>query len=819
MKLRIAFTFTLVIFLFNSLYPQPTVNSITLPDKNGGMPFGIYSCQYSPINNTLYLGGAYFIFAIDGVTDQTIARIPISGAASKMLWIPGENKIISAGSKFITIINCASNTVSKTINVDDGGNFPDCLEYNPVNKRVYTSYFDSLDIYVIDIVRDSIITKIHTPERFSKIAWNASDSLLWWAKGNRIRRYNCSTNTLKDSMWINDVELSEIECNTTSHKMYFSDGYGRILIKDTSSITFCNVGITPSGLIWNAANNKLYCGGNGKIIVIDGVTNNVIKTISLSSSPVKLFWNSSSNKVYSINYYDGYTYYMTVINGLTDSVITTLPLTNASNDPLKIDLCANNLNNKVYYPVNVYNRLMIINDINNIVLKEITLGANSYSLAWNTAYNKLFSIIYSTSFNPEDGSLPGYVSIIDGTSLLLEATIQVGNNPLGIAQNTIYNTIYCVNAGSNNISVIDAGTNQVSNTIPVGGRPKSILWNPAVNKIYTANSDSGTVTVINGASNTRLATVTTGTNPSVLALNSTNNKIYCGFLLKDSIAVIDGFTNMTTKKIKTGNAAAILLWNSAGNKIYSSQKWNNGGVSIIDGVTDTLIISYPIPWISNVTCNTTNNKVYCGSQTEGVIIIDGSTNQITDTLQFGYSIKTGPVYWHSIDNQLYCYCYDNITYNGWLYVVDGASDSLVTVIPLGRSYYPSFYGTPFASDIQRGRIFLGDAYSRILVIDPHPTGLISEKDKKVPGKFLLEQNYPNPFNPSTSIKFEIPRECIVTLKIFNMLGEEVSQLYSGKPGIGVHTINWDAGNYSSGVYIYRLKAGDFIQSKKMMLIK
>lgn len=90
--------------------------------------------------------------------------------------------------------------------------------------------------------------------------------------------------------------------------------------------------------------------------------------------------------------------------------------------------------------------------------------------------------------------------------------------------------------------------------------------------------------------------------------------------------------------------------------------------------------------------------------------------------------------------------------------------------------------------------------------------------------FHLYQNYPNPFNPSTSVKFSVPSEGLVTVKVHDMLGQEVTTLFSENVSAGVHTLNWNGkdsyGNdVSSGSYICKLTAGDFSQSVKMILMK
>ena len=86
-------------------------------------------------------------------------------------------------------------------------------------------------------------------------------------------------------------------------------------------------------------------------------------------------------------------------------------------------------------------------------------------------------------------------------------------------------------------------------------------------------------------------------------------------------------------------------------------------------------------------------------------------------------------------------------------------------------------------------------------------------------EFALEQNFPQPFNPGTTIQFSIPHESHVTLKIYNLLGQEVQTLVNGTRRAGTYDVQFDAGKLSSGVYFYTLQAGAFVQTKKMLVIK
>lgn len=105
-----------------------------------------------------------------------------------------------------------------------------------------------------------------------------------------------------------------------------------------------------------------------------------------------------------------------------------------------------------------------------------------------------------------------------------------------------------------------------------------------------------------------------------------------------------------------------------------------------------------------------------------------------------------------------------------------------------------------------------------------PTDVTEGKPHTLPDMYRLSQNYPNPFNPETQIEFSLAQQCFVTIKIFNILGQRVKQLVSEQLPVGKWTVCWDGkddkGNdVSSGIYFYRLQAGEFVQTKKMLLLK
>ena len=96
---------------------------------------------------------------------------------------------------------------------------------------------------------------------------------------------------------------------------------------------------------------------------------------------------------------------------------------------------------------------------------------------------------------------------------------------------------------------------------------------------------------------------------------------------------------------------------------------------------------------------------------------------------------------------------------------------------------------------------------------------VDERTSEIPQKFSLEQNYPNPFNPSTKISYSIPQKSFVTIKVFDLLGSEISQLINEEKETGRYELDFNAVDLSSGVYFYKIEVGDFSEIKKMVLLR
>ena len=109
-------------------------------------------------------------------------------------------------------------------------------------------------------------------------------------------------------------------------------------------------------------------------------------------------------------------------------------------------------------------------------------------------------------------------------------------------------------------------------------------------------------------------------------------------------------------------------------------------------------------------------------------------------------------------------------------------------------------------------------YNNVYQIDSTYTSVV-DKHLSVPSNYLLYQNYPNSFNPTTVVKYQIPELSFATLKVYDVLGKEIATLVNEEKAAGTYAVEFDATSIPSGIYFYKLQAGNFVETKKMILMK
>ncbi len=229
------------------------------------------------------------------------------------------------------------------------------------------------------------------------------------------------------------------------------------------------------------------------------------------------------------------------------------------------------------------------------------------------------------------------------------------------------------------------------------------------------------------------------------------------------------------------------------NTVISNQATSGGGINV--RISSTVYLMNTIVWGNQATN-------YAGIQRE-----DGTVNAAYCDIQGG---------WNGTGNLNA----DPLFMNDKYHLAD-ASPCIDTGNPDAAYNDPENASNPgFALYPARGTVrndigaFGGPGANRTITAIKHDRST----NEAQPNTFALFQNYPNPFNPATTIEFALPKSAFVTLKVFNLLGE-VATLVAEQRTPGIHKLNWDARGLASGVYLYRLEAGEFVQSKKLILMR
>src|ERR1035438_9467071 len=306
------------------------------------------------------------------------------------------------------------------------------------------------------------------------------------------------------------------------------------------------------------------------------------------------------------------------------------------------------------------------------LLATVPVGQDGFYLAANPVTNKIYVVNYCGN-DPSCGTTtPGTVTVINGLTNTVDATITVGGHPTFVMINPLTNKLYVPNRRDNTVSVINGATNAVINTISVGSHPTYGDINILTNRIYVVDGGNGqgtTMDVIDGHADTVVTRVTVGNYPQGAAVNPVTNKIYVSnFCGSDStcqsngtVTVIDGATNTVTATVTVGVAAQVIFADAATNKVWvlnlcgssltclADPNGNGnyvGSVTQIDGATLATATANTGKGAGALAYNPVANKAYVSNSTDNTeTFIDGVT-LATQTVNVGltpYDVEVNPV--------------------------------------------------------------------------------------------------------------------------------------------------------------------------------
>ena len=326
-------------------------------------------------------------------------------------------------------------------------------------------------------------------------------------------------------------------------------------------------------------------------------------------------------------------------------------------------------------------------------------------------------------------------------------------------------------------------------------------------------------------------------------LRSTNNGT--SWTLLDS-----GVTNLFITCLALSGSNLFAGDGQSGNGVFLSTNNGTSWTAVDSGLTNTWVFSLAVSPTGNGATN-----IFAGTQNGGVFL---STNNGKSWTLPSTLLSDEIVYALGVEGiNLFAATGEGVflsTDNGTSWAATGltnANVSSLAISPNGAGGTNIFAGTIYTG-VSNGGIFLstdnGTSWSAVntgltntnisslamsetdLYAGTNGSGTwkrplsemitaVKESKSELPTTYSLSQNYPNPFNPSTTISFALPSRSFVSLKVFDILGRDVSTIVSGELQAGTYTRQWNAANMASGVYFYRIESGSFTDVKKMILLK
>jgi YVTN family beta-propeller protein len=676
----------------------------------------------NPVTNKIYAlrdstnGGTGFT-VVDGATNAS-TFIETNKRAVQAAVNPVTNKIYIANQdpnpspgNNLTIVDGATNAVTGvTLGVNPCG-----VAVNPVTNKIYVASKGSGQLWMIDGATNAT-SSVAVGVNPCAVAVNPSTNKVYVANNGTNNITSDSSLTVVDGATLSVLatlptghQPAGVAVNPATNRIYVTSDHEGTSVIDGAADTVIASGIAPStasgAVIANPANNKIYVanlgfpgtvGFHGDVTLIDGATN-AATSITAGSNPFQLELDTATNTVYvmpggsnsgGIVTIDGDT---NVAAGSTGPIwpagIAINPVTNRLyvtqlvSDPMYV------IDENTYATTtiaSVSGALTVVNPVTGNVYAQagngtavidsatdtVTMLTNPCPAAVNAATNRLYA-----PFGP------GTIRVTDGATNAFVADINLGggNYPV-VAVNEVTNRIYATQgisslpSGGNVLKVIDGVTNTVIATVTIGDGAISMDIDRATNKIYIANILNGTVSVVDGATNA-VTTIQNGGRPEArLAVNPATNKIYVANNTLGSVSVIDGATGALAV-VPAGPGPDTIVVNPVTNRIYVTNNAPPGGVTVLDGATNTIVATVPPAAGSNGNCgiglDSVRDKVYIGNCGNGLVtVVDGATlttTTVSTATQNPRSIVVNPV-------------------NGKVYASSGGTDLVgVTVITPARA--------------------------------------------------------------------------------------------------------------------------------------
>jgi len=538
----------------------------------GAYPYAL--CWAGPANKVYCTSSAAnSVSVIDCQTNQVVRTIPVGTAPLSLVYNPISNKVYSGDcfSNTISIISTITDSVVATL---DAPGAPRGFCFNSTNNKVYGGCEDDELGVIIDGTTDSVIATPYM-EHCAALAYSSVGSRVYGvghygyvfcldgagdtliadgsAAGDMVAvcydpvsdQVFCANNSdAEPAVFVFDGKTLELNSvfgsrarpqailyNPAANKLYSADGlYNTVTAIDgTNNAIVANipVGVSPSLLALDAADNKLYCstfGAYGQsdstFSVIDCAGDTVVRRVPFGFPPSAMAWSPALNRLYCIGNYDST---VTVYDCAADSVIGEVTV-----GPRPFALCLDTAGTRVY-TLNLRDyTLSAVDAVADTLLCTIGLGSQPMAMANNPASDYLYCAL---------GNI-GRVLVIGGTPPAVVDTIYMtGGDITDLCYVPHENKLYLTNQSTSKITVIDCNTNSVIKQIPASASSGPLCCDTANRWVYVADAVAHTVSVIDAHRDTIVAVLPAG-EVTALAWNATDLRTYAANLTAGTITVI-----------------------------------------------------------------------------------------------------------------------------------------------------------------------------------------------------------------------------------------------------------------------------------------
>jgi YVTN family beta-propeller protein len=635
---------------------------------------------------------------------------------------------------------------------------------------------------------------------------------------------------------VNNIQLSGLY----PHAVAVFETAGRVYVTNTGTcdisvvdalmqteIATIPVGDSPVAVCVNPSTALIYVANkyDGDVTVIDALTSTPVDTIEVGAYPYDICTNPVTNRIYVANLSD---WTVSVIDGLTSQVIDTIPV-----GAYPAGICVNDVTNIIYVSERDDNSVAVIDGLTNRVVCRVPVGTSPRKLCADPDRNLVFVVNNGTR----------NIYMIDGLMATVIDSVKVGRSPVGgIAADATSDRIYVTNYESDDVSVVDGDSLKVAATVRLGWFPYETavdgqtgkwfvtnrfgnnvacrerhssdpVWNAAVDyspgpvcvcsydspvtvdRLYVTLPDLNRVVSVEVATGSAIDTVRVDDTPQGVCFNAATDRLYVVNNGSNNVSVIAGSTGDLIDTVPLAYAPLDVGVNEVTNIVYVTT-WM-GMLYKVDGFTGVVLDSVELHGFcepNHVAVNDITNKVYVGAlNCNAVWIVDGSS-LLTERSLLLYTVPDGI----AVNRQI-----------GHTYVCVG--ESLVVIEPdhaVGETVGIGMQTGGCSVDEDNALIYVGcpDAGSVVILFDHDIASIASSTGHS---QLVLQEGFPNPFTAAIYIRFSVPARSRARLRIYDVRGTLVQTLFDGTGHTGSDTVCWDGKDRNGravapGVYLIAL---------------